>query len=345
MAHYLWHSLASSTRKSYSTGQHSYLDFARLHPAYCNTDGGLLPATQHGVMEWTTSLGARGLQPKTIKAYLSSLHSLHVDANLPFTTCKSPLVQCLLRGIKRCHGERDCNPKLPITLPILRQICGMLEESSALYDNIIRVAVTFAYAGFLCCGEFMVPSHDSAFNPAIHLVRGVVHFWPDMEDTTHMSITLPASKTNPFQKGVTILVAAAPNHSTCAVSVMRCLFRQVPPLSDAVPLFPGISGLAGAALSCNVFIARLKTMLLGLGYDSTKYSGHSFRRGAATSAAAAGYTDLELQQLGRWRSNTFKLYIDVPRDRVLHLSSRLHWADPHTQPYEPLALPFAPHMA
>ncbi len=219
VARYLWHGLASSTRKSYSTGQRSYLDFARLHPAYCAPDGGLLPATQRGVMEWTASLGARGLQPKTIKAYLASLRSLHVDADLPFTACESPLVQRLLRGIKRCHGERDRNPKLPITLYILRQLCSVLEESSAPYDNIIRAAVTLAYAGFLRCGEFTVPTRDSVFNPAIHLARGAVKFWPNMDNATHMSIMLPASKTDPFRKGVTILVAAAPDYSTCAVKL------------------------------------------------------------------------------------------------------------------------------
>lgn len=125
-------------------------------------------------MEWTASPGACSLQPKTIQAYLSSLHSLHVDSDLPFTACESPLMQRLLRRIKCCHGKCERNPKLPITLPILQKICGVLEESSSPYDNIIRTAVTLAYAGFLCCREFMVPTSNSVFNPAINLARGVV---------------------------------------------------------------------------------------------------------------------------------------------------------------------------
>ncbi|KAI0077821.1 hypothetical protein K474DRAFT_1707003 [Panus rudis PR-1116 ss-1] len=46
------------------------------------------------------------------------------------------------------------------------------------------------------------------------------------------------------------------------------------------------------------------------------------------------YSDYEIQQLGRWRSDAYKLYIDVPKDRILHLSTRLHWADPQAQDFE-----------
>ena len=117
------------------------------------------------------------------------------------------------------------------------------------------------------------------------------------------------------------------------------------PATEGSPLFSGYE--RGSALSREHFITRLKALLSSLGLDSARYSGHSFRRGAATSAAVAGYSDNEIQQLGRWRSDAYKLYIDLPKDRILHLSSRLHWAEaePHAQPFEPPALPFAPTVA
>jgi len=65
----------------------------------------------------------------------------------------------------------------------------------------------------------------------------------------------------------------------------------------------------------------------------SKFSGHSFRRGAASSAAAAGLRDFELQQVGRWRSDAHKLYIEPNPYRLLSLSSRLHWAVPDAQPF------------
>ena len=76
-----------------------------------------------------------------------------------------------------------------------------------------------------------------------------------------------------------------------------------------------------------------------------RYTGHSFRRGAASSAAAAGYSDYEIQLLGRWRSDAYRLYIDVPHDCLLHLSTRLHWAVPDAQPFTPPELRLASTLA
>ena len=63
--------------------------------------------------------------------------------------------------------------------------------------------------------------------------------------------------------------------------------------------------------------------------------------GAASAAAAVVYADHEIELWGRWRSNLYKLYIDVPRDRMLGLSARLHVAALHAQPPVPLVLRLA----
>ena len=38
------------------------------------------------------------------------------------------------------------------------------------------------------------------------------------------------------------------------------------------------------------------------------YTSHSFRIGAATSAAMGGYSDSQIQVIGRWTSHTFHSY-------------------------------------
>lgn len=140
---------------------------------------------------------------------------------------------------------------------------------------------------------------------------------------------------------MTITIAAAPGSSTCAVKSLKNLFT-IQPLPSTAPLF---ADHLGKPLTRSTFITTLKTRLASIGLDSTKYSGHSFRRGAATSAAAAGYSDYEIQLLGRWRSDAYKLYLDVPHNRVLHLSARLHVAAARSPLFEPPALLVVPVVA
>jgi hypothetical protein len=42
------------------------------------------------------------------------------------------------------------------------------------------------------------------------------------------------------------------------------------------------------------------------------YKAHSFRIGAATHAASRGYSDQDIQIMGRWHSDAFKKYIRIP---------------------------------
>lgn len=44
-------------------------------------------------------------------------------------------------------------------------------------------------------------------------------------------------------------------------------------------------------------------------YETNKFCGHSFRIGAATSAASSGVADHVIQSLGRWSSDCYIRYI------------------------------------
>ena len=43
------------------------------------------------------------------------------------------------------------------------------------------------------------------------------------------------------------------------------------------------------------------------GIDFVPYSGHSFRSGAATTAAKQGISDATIKMLGRWKSSAYQL--------------------------------------
>jgi hypothetical protein len=85
-------------------------------------------------------------------------------------------------------------------------------------------------------------------------------------------------------------------------------------------------------------VKSIRTALLSAGINPANFAGHSFRRGAASQAAAAGCADHEIQLLGRWRSDAYKLYIDMDIRRLLHVSKLLHMGHPPTAPPAPPAL-------
>ena len=61
-------------------------------------------------------------------------------------------------------------------------------------------------------------------------------------------------------------------------------------------------------------MAALSQALALVGIDSAAFTGHSFRIGAATSAAGADMPDSLIQTLGRWKSAAFLSYIRTPRE-------------------------------
>ena len=62
--------------------------------------------------------------------------------------------------------------------------------------------------------------------------------------------------------------------------------------------------------------------LQNAGISPAGYSGHSFRIGAATTAAQAGLEDSVVKTLGRWESAAYQQYIQTPRETLAAFSAR-----------------------
>lgn len=67
--------------------------------------------------------------------------------------------------------------------------------------------------------------------------------------------------------------------------------------------------------------ARVNSVLMSLDIEG-HYSKHSLRRGTATSARKADLNDERIQQSGRWKLNSYHLYIVTHPARILITSRR-----------------------
>ena len=83
-------------------------------------------------------------------------------------------------------------------------------------------------------------------------------------------------------------------------------------ISPSAPLF---SFLNGSSISKYYFTQQLRLAFSFCNFDKTRYQT-SFRIGAATTAAARGFSELQIQTMGRWRSTAFKKYIHIPTFQV-----------------------------
>ena len=125
------------------------------------------------------------------------------------------------------------------------------------------------------------------------------------------------SMTDPFRLGVT-LVLGRTDQILCPVSLMMAFLARRGTHNGPLFMFED-----GSYLTRSRFVCELKKALSAAGINAEKYNGHSFRIGAATTAAEKGIEDSIIQTLGRWKSTAYLLYVRLPRENLAQLSTRL----------------------
>ena len=79
----------------------------------------------------------------------------------------------------------------------------------------------------------------------------------------------------------------------------------------------------GNPLTRSKFVSLVRRVLRLSGINDQDYTGHSFRVGAATTAAAAGVADSMIKAMGRWTSTAFLVYIRLQPEELQQVSKRL----------------------
>lgn len=194
---------------------------------------------------------------------------------------------------------------MPITSTILKELCKLLRSGvfSPLIDLMLQSAFNLAFFGFLRCGEFTCRSKDFSKDNIVSI--------QDISldgSLQNLVFHLHSSKCDPFRQGVNITIFENNVFHPVATLSKYIKFRTDLGAKPHSPLFVN-DDYDHTPLSRDRFIFLLRNLLFRLGYKDDKFCGHSFRIGAATSAAAAGIEDHIIQTLGRWSSDCYIRYI------------------------------------
>ena len=172
----------------------------------------------------------------------------------------------------------------------------------------------FSIFGFMRSGEFTLP--DQKASPSI--TAADVELIPPTAPTS-IRVFLRRAKADSFGKGVNIFLGQSLNE-ICPVTALSNYMSRRPSRPSQGPLFIHEDG---SPLLKAQFVKKVKRALAHQNIDSSKYSGHSFRIGAATAAAAAGVPDHMIKMMGRWESSAYLLYVRTPREALAAISKRL----------------------
>ena len=213
------------------------------------------------------------------------------------------MLSLVLKGIQRSTPQHTRATRLPITPEILHKIYALWSNHPLTFDRVMLwAAFCVGYFAFMRSGEFTSTSNvednggllvsdvtvDSRHNPQV------------------VTLLLRRSKTDPFGAGTQLHVGRTFN-AICPVSALLSYLALRPQTPGPLFIFQD-----GTPLSRPSLVSHLRDALQSIGLDAAKFSGHSFRIGAASAAARAGFSDSFIKTLGRRKSAAFTRYIRTP---------------------------------
>ena len=204
-----------------------------------------------------------------------------------------------MKGLSRTAPNKDS--RKPITFEKLQNIiCCLASVCKNSFEAVLfRTMFSVAFFGFFRVSELL------GQEPSLRGGRKGIQ----REDINVLYpqavIRLAGSKTDQQGKGHMVVLDHVSNHQTiCPVML----------LARYLELSPGSTGslfvhLDGSEVTRYQFQSVLKKAADFLGWPTKGFSSHSFRIGAATTAAANGMQAEKLMEKGRWKSNAYRSYI------------------------------------
>lgn len=279
--------IEKTSARTYNSATQSYL-------AFCKNHGMPITPTPDTLSFYVVYMCAY-IRPSSVSSYLSGIcHGLEPHFPDVRQARGSRLVTRTLAGCTKRVGA-GVSRKRALSLDDLRLLRDAYSVSPS-YDDILFLAITFSgFFALLRLGELVV--HDTV---DLRSARKVSKRYPLTVTDQHYTFNLPMHKADRFYEGNTIVVPRRSDDLNPLPIFIEYLSRR----DNLHRLHPFLwIRESGFSPTRSWYISRLRR------HFPSDIAGHSLRSGGATTYALAGMPDDRIQALGRWASDTFRIYI------------------------------------
>lgn len=304
--------LAESTQQSYSSHVLYWVRFLMLYGLLQF----VLQPTGSVVCLFVAFLG-RSAHYEAVKGYLKGVQSFLSSYGFSQRICAWFHVQRMLLGLKRVSPSP--RRKLPVTPHILLQMLLVLDVSDVA-QVMLFTACLVAFFGFLRKSNVCAAS-AAATHVQRSLLRGDVSL--DLRQYC-LVVKLRFMKNSQFSDETHVVyVAGLPGHPLDPVLWWQRYVALVPaPPSAPAFCLPASESGQFTPMVHRWFVDQFKGLLSRAGVDPSAYSGHSFRRGAASFSFLVGVSEFMIQHMGAWKSQVYKIYCDLAPAQKLSVHRR-----------------------
>lgn len=274
---YLESQKSSNTIRAYSSDWRDFSDWCKQNRLEA------LPAKAETVANYIAELAER-IRPNSISRHLTSIKQMHdcagYSAQNPATDFT---VRQIMRAIKRKYGTAQIG-KAAITTQILRQMLPHIKNDIAGTRN--RALLLIGFAGALRRSELVnIKLEDITRHP-----NGI-------------TITINKSKTDQQGKSQKIAIEYGTDEASCPIRALEKWIDRAKITEGAV--FRAVTKygfIKPHAVDDRTVALIIKHYVALAGYDPRQFSGHSLRRGYATTAAMVGASTLDIMHQTRHKS-------------------------------------------
>lgn len=302
---YLTASITSSSKRQYRVGWKWYL----LHMKSLNyTTTEVLAPTVRMILTFTIHLVRdRGLNIQTMKSYVSHVKYYLLKNGGSTLEFHYDIMNAVAKGLGNIHGNRF-RVRRAITIDEWRWMSSLLDCNSHRGLSMLTLG-TIMITRLLRCGELCKSSTEAA-----GLLRRSITWYTD-----RCEMNLGRTKTDsPGQE--TIITIDKNNMKWCGYTLLKSLYNQCPDQRTNAAVF---QTEAGSPLTTAMVLNSVRELVQRFGYDPKLYGTHSFRIGGATTLHLLGVAMLDIQRLGRWKSDTVERYIRLSPTVLSRISDRL----------------------